>query len=888
MAKNWPHLTSEKTFARLKSNKKGLNKEEIELRQKQYGENALETQKKVPTWKLFLHQFTDFLSLILIAAAVISYLAHLFLNEPGANLDTFLILIILLANGIFGFIQNYKAEKSMDELRHLSTTLATVLRGSKRVEINAQELVPGDVIFLEEGSIVPADARMVDSINLRVDESNLTGESVSVAKEADVLTGEKIPISCSNMLYMSTAVVSGRGSAVVTEIGMQTQVGYIAQTLKATEDRPTPFQNELNRLGKRIGALVLGLALVMILVEWIAEGFMLSSLLPVFVFGVSLAVAAVPEGLPAVVTVGLAVGSRRMVKKKALVRHLAVVESLGSVDVICTDKTGTLTESLMTVQRLYVEGEEIEVTGRGYNTAGEFLGSDKVEDQGLELLLKTGALCNNADFESEDNYSGDPTELALKVSAVKKGMGHQTLRAFKRLSEEPFSSERKMMSVVCKDAGKKNLFAKGAPEKILEKCHFVWKNGKKEKLTPEKRKQILSANEKFTGQAYRVLGFAFCDEACEEKKLTFVGLQAMMDPPRKEVSQALKDCKQAGIRVVMITGDHPNTALAIAKELDLPSEAAVTGEQLNNMTTQEIQEKLKTVSVFARVNPEHKVKILKALQKDHLVAMTGDGVNDAPALKQADIGIAMGIRGTDVAKQAADMVLLDDNFATIRSAIREGRGIFGNIRKFVHYLLSANAGEVLLIFGALIYGWVQGSAELMLPLTAIHLLWINLLTDGFPALALAMDPIPEGVMNRPPKKHGEGVINRPIAFSIASMGIVLAFIGLMMFVLNLENFARAQTLTFTTLVILELIRIGNVRRWYNIPPFSNHWVIGAILISLTLQLLVIYTPLATYFRVVPLSLLDWMWIAGAAVVFLVLSKLLHFGQKKRLGSTHFT
>lgn len=878
----WHTLSTEIALKELKSSPKGLSKEESIKRQEIYGLNELVEKKRVSAWKIFLAQFNDLLVIILMAAAILSYLSGIFLNEKEASLDTILIVIILVANGTFGFFQNYKAERSIEKLKSLTTPTALVLRNGHKEKVDTKNLVPGDILFLEEGMLVPADARLIESHHLRTDESNLTGESLPDSKMTLPLKKETALGDRKNMIYMSSIILEGSGLAMITETGMQTEVGKIAKQLEKTQERPTPFQQELGRLGKKIGVMVIGLAILIVITEVIGSSLSGDVLFPMLIFGASLAVAAVPEGLPAVVTVGLAVGSRRMVQKKALVRHLAIVESLGSVDVICTDKTGTLTEEKMTVRKVYVNGKIIEVTGQGYETRGDFLGVKKVDQNALEWLLKTGVLCNNAEWQNETKFVGDPTEIALLVTAQKRGIGTELLNDYVRLDENSFSSNRKMMSVVFDHQGTSFLFAKGAPEMILKKCTHVLEGNKVVKLTPSKIETILNTNNTFAENALRVLGFAYQENTNQEENLIFVGLQGMIDPPRKEVPQAIKECKKAGIRIIMITGDHPITAAAIAKELKISTGKVLTGEELDKLSPEQLKNKLKTISVFARVNPEHKVNILKALQEEgHLVAMTGDGVNDAPAVKQADVGIVMGIRGTDVAKQASDMVLLDDNFATIRSAIQEGRGIFDNISKFTNYLLSTNAGEVLLIVFALLYGKIfYHQSELILPILAVHLLWINLLTDGLPALALSVDPIEKNIMNRRPASFNQGIINRSNGLFILLTGILMASIGLTTFIWNSEDLTLARTITFTMLVVLELVKIQQVRMQYQLSLFSNPWLVAAIVICFLLQLLILYTPLASFFQVIPLHFNHWLQIGLGVVVFWIFSRIMNLWQKR--------
>lgn len=866
-------LSLDEVFKRLKADEKGLSESDVRQRQKEFGKNQLKDKKEVSAWRLLLNQFKDFLVLILLGAAIISYISGSVSPSIGGRLDAVLIMIILLINIIFGFLQNYKAEKSISELRKMSPLKAWVLREGKRKEVDAAHLVPGDIIFLEEGVIVPADARLIEGSSLTVDESSLTGESIPITKKVKLFSGS-VPLGDrKNMVHMSTSVVRGSGKAMVTAIGMETEMGSIAGQLNVAVSRLSPFQNELNQLAKRIGWSVLFLSLLIVGVQVAIEGLSLANFLPIFIFGASLAVAAVPEGLPAVMTVCLALSSKKMAKENALVRQLSVVESLGSVDVICTDKTGTLTENIMTVQRLWLDQKEICVSGLGYRFKGEFKTEGELPASHLRKTLICGALCNNADVEEGKKVSGDPTEAALLVSAYKYGIKKNELKTYERIDEHPFSSDRKMMSVICLKNNQKILFAKGATENILNKCSFILEADQVNPLTSEKRQMLMKANEALTSQALRVLGFAYQKDTSAEEDLVFLGLQAMIDPPRKEVFEAIKQCNEAGIRVIMMTGDHPGTAAAIAHMIGLKTDTLLTGSDLDRLSEGELAQEIKKVNVFARLSSSHKTDLLNVLQQNHLVAMTGDGVNDAPALHLADVGIAMGQSGTAVARQASDMILLDDNFATILSAVRHGRGVFDNIQKFVSYLLSANIGEVVLVFLSLIYGKViLAETYFLLPLLATHLLWINLLTDGLPALALALDPARQDIMKTEPKSKKEGIITRSLLHFILISGFSLGLIAFIVFIFYVDDMSHARSLVFTTLVVLELAKIEHIRSEYQLSFFSNYWLIAAILASLILQMIVLYTPLSAYFHVIPLNLSDWTIIVVALVSFLIVLK----------------
>jgi Ca2+-transporting ATPase len=692
------------------------------------------------------------------------------------------------------------------------------------------------------------------------------------------------------MVYMNTSVVTGRGRAVVVRTGMDTEVGGIATRIEAAPDDPTPFQVEVDHLGKQIGYGVLALIVVVAAVQF---AFTAASPLTILLVGITLAVAAVPEGLPAVVTFTLALGSRRLVERNALVRRLPVVESLGSVDTILTDKTGTLTENRMTVTRLYAGGETYALDGVASDStihpAGSVgepaLANGSADVAGaIAPVLRCGVLCNNAirTPDAGTAYRGDPTEIALLVAAADAGVEADA----ERVRELPFSSERGRMTVLVDD-DPLTAYTKGAPEVVLDRCDRVLEDGSLSPLTDEKRAAILDANRSFAGDALRVLGFASkavddSDASDDEieRGMVFLGLQGMLDPAREEVPGAVADCRDAGIRVVMVTGDNVETAKAIGADVGFDPTGALTGRAVDGYSDADLRRAVEEVEVFARVSPDHKVRVLRALQaNDHTVAMTGDGVNDAPALRTADVGIAMGQRGTDVARGASDMILQDDNFATIRDAIAEGRGVFDNVRKFVNYLLSANAGEVLVVFlgvllGAVLFPGVFADGAEALVLTPVMLLWINLVTDGLPALALGADPKADGVLDRPPRPPDESVIDRRTMASIGAIGAVMTATGLGLFFYSLATVAdliRAQTLLFTFLVVVEVVRIQVIRSRYDLSLLSNPWLLGAIAVTLLLQLLVLYTPLHDAFAVQPLSLDDWTPVAVAFAGFLALN-----------------
>ncbi|WP_227133028.1 cation-translocating P-type ATPase [Halorubellus salinus] len=887
----WHARSVEDVLDQLDATEGGLSSEEAERRLDEYGPNEITGENQVSPFEIFLSQFQDVLIYLLVLAALLSLAVGLLPGEDANVVDAALILVILFANGIFGFVQDYRAERSMQRLRELSAPAATVLRDGEKREVDATAIVPGDVVVLEQGDAVPADARLVDVTNLETAEAALTGESATVGKDAAPVDEEAPLAERRNMVYMNTNAVKGRARAVVVGTGMDTEVGAIATQMQAADDGETPFQGEVDELGRRIGVGVIGLISLVVLVQFL---FTATDAISILLTAVTLAVAAVPEGLPAVVTLTLALGSQKMVDRNALVRRLPVVESLGSIDTILTDKTGTLTESQMTVQRVAFGDGVYDVTGAGLEAEGEFRRDDEPVDPAvLEPVLRCGALCNNAEPapDTEDReYFGDPTEVALLVSARKAGVE----RAATRVREVPFSSDRKRMTVVVEGTGSEGgdddahtAYMKGAPGTVLDRCDRVLVDGEERDLTDADRDRVLERTESFASDALRVIGFARkrvadpdVDEDALEADMVFLGLQGMLDPPRDEVPQAVADCRDAGVRVVMATGDNVETAKAIGEQVGFDPTGAITGPEVERMTDAELEDAVERVEVFARVAPEHKVRILEALQANgHRVAMTGDGVNDAPGVRNADVGISMGERGTDVTKEASDMILQDDNFATIRDAIAEGRGIFDNIRKFVNYLLSANAGEVLVVFvgvlvGSALYPSLFAGNTEALVLTPVMLLWINLVTDGFPALALGTDPKADDIMARPPRSEHDPVIDRRMLLSIASIGTIMTITGLALFFYALEvtrDLVVAQTLLFTLLVTIEMVRIHLIRSRYDLSPLSNPWLVAAVVLSLSLQLAVLYTPLREFFAVVAPTVEHWTWIGGAFAAFVALA-----------------
>ncbi len=885
---------------------KGLSEAEARARLERYGKNELTAEKPVPAWRKFLAQFQDVLVILLLIATLISAGLWLFERESALPYEAMAIFAVVLLNAIMGYIQQSRAEEAVAALRQMSAAHANVIRDGERQNLPATEVVSGDIILIEEGDTVPADARLIQETVLQTAEAALTGESMPVSKDTLPITEEVGLGDRHNMIFSGTAATYGHGRAVVVATGMQTQMGRIAGMLKEAPAETTPLQKELDRVGKLLGIIVVVIAVVMIATIILVEdvsGF--AALFDVLILGVALAVAAVPEGLPAVVTAVLSIGVQRMAKRNAIVRHLAAVETLGSANVIASDKTGTLTKNEMTVRVVVTASGRVSLGGTGYEPEGEVHRDGGGAIDGplhFEFVRALAAAdrANNAVLQERGGrwtVQGDPTEGALIVAARKAGLEDEALDArFARIAEVPFSSERKLMSTIHTDAERQErllALTKGAPDILLARCSQELAGEETRPLTAERRAEILKTNEELAGEALRTLGVAFRslpkdalkhEEADErvEQELVFLGLIGMIDPPRQEAKDAVARAKGAGIRPMMITGDHPKTAAVIAKELGIVENGrAVTGAELEKMPEETLDQTVQEVSVYARVNPEHKLRIVKALQRGGAtVAMTGDGVNDAPALKTADIGVAMGITGTDVSKEAADMVLADDNFATIVAAVEEGRSIFANIRKFLRYLLSSNIGEVMtMFFGVLLADVIGLTAEgggLLLPLLATQILWINLVTDGAPALALGLDPAAAGVMNEPPRPRDERVITRSMWAGILFVGAVMAMGTL--FVLDAAlpggliegsgDMRYAQTMAFTTLMLFQLFNIFNARSDEQTAfsgLFTNYWLWAGIGLSLILQVAVIYIPfLQQTFSTVSLSFGDWLRCTAVA------------------------
>ncbi|RKQ37426.1 calcium-translocating P-type ATPase, SERCA-type [Oceanobacillus halophilus] len=881
----WYQLDVEKVEQKLHVlSTKGLSLKQIDERRKQYGSNQLESQKHTPKWLIFLKQFQDFMVLVLLAATLIAGLL-------GEYIDAIAIMVIVLVNGFIGYFQEQKAEKSLDKLKELSAPMANVLRDGKWEKVPSKEVVVGDVVRINSGDRIPADIRITKSNSMETEESALTGESLPVAKHASAIQNPELEAQDqANMGFMGTLVTRGSGIGIVVGTGMNTVMGQIASLMANTKKQTTPLERRLAELGKILIVVAL-LLTALVVVLGVMQG---NPTYQMFLAGVSLAVAAIPEGLPAIVTVALSLGVQRMIKKKAIVRKLSAVETLGTASVICSDKTGTMTENQMTVKEVFLNGKHLYVSGDGYDIRGDyFLNKTKVNRDfpHLENMLLYGMLCNNASlFVKLGKYyvDGDPTDGALLVAARKIGLKAIDSENYKIIKEIPFDSDRKRMSVVIEDEnGMRLLITKGAPDVLLPRMAYQINGNGRALLRKEEKNKIERSIDSMANNALRTIAIGIrplssnesIDAAFLENELTFVGLYGMIDPPRKEVKSAIEECRQAGIKTVMITGDHVNTARAIARDLNLlPDRGLVLeGHQLNKMSVEELEDVIEDTYVFARVTPEHKLKIVKAFQeKGHIVAMTGDGVNDAPAIKASDIGISMGISGTDVTKEASSLVLMDDNFATIKSAIQEGRNIYENIRKFVRYLLASNVGEILVMLFAMLLA-------MPLPLVPVQILWVNLVTDGLPAMALGLDKAEDNVMKRPPRNPREGVFARGLGYKIISRGILIGLVTLIAFMLtyqnNPENLVYAQTMAFSTLVMAQLIHVFDCRAENSIfdrNPFGNLYLVLAVLSSILLLLIVIYwPPLQPIFHTTDLALRDWLFIGALSAIPTVL-----FGFKK--------
>jgi P-type Ca2+ transporter type 2C len=909
----------------------GLSGAEARSRLGRFGRNELSADEPVPSWRKFLAQFADVLVILLLIAALVSAVLWMYERDSALPYEAIAIFSIVLLNAAMGYVQQVRAEQALAALQQISAAHAKVIRDSARQTIEATEIVPGDIILIEQGDTIPADGRLIQTAALQTAEAALTGESQPMLKDITPVAADSGLGDQRNMVFSGTSATYGHGRAVVTATGMQTAMGRIAGMLRAAPQETTPLQSELERVGKLLGLIVIFIAIVMIVTILLVENVTgISAIFDVLILGVALAVAAVPEGLPAVVTAVLSLGVQRMVKRNAIVRHLAAVETLGSTTVIASDKTGTLTKNEMTVRVIATASGRVTFGGTGYAPDGELSRDGGGAIAGglrseLVRTLSAADRANNAVLRERAGrwtVQGDPTEGALIVAARKAGLEADALDArFERVGEVPFSSERKLMSTVHSDAERQErllTFTKGAPDVLLARCSHEFVGQEARTLTDSRRGEILAANEALAAEALRTLGIAFrslpkevtepraIDEGVEQH-LVFLGLIGMIDPPRQEAKDAVARAKGAGIRPIMITGDHPKTASVIATELGIAAgDRVVTGVKIGKLTEEALEQTVRDVAVYARVDPEHKLRIVKALQRSGMtVAMTGDGVNDAPALKTADIGIAMGVAGTDVSKEAADMVLSDDNFATIVAAVEEGRAIFDNIRKFLRYLLSSNIGEVMtMFFGVVLMDVIglphAGSGGLVLPLLATQILWLNLVTDGAPALALGVDPVDSGVMSRPPRPRNEGVITRRMWFGIVFVGLVMAVGTLLVLdaclpgglIEGTGTMRYAQAMAFTTLMMFQLFNVFNARsdeRSAFESLFSNHWLWLAVGLSLLMHMAVIYTPfLQDAFSTTSLSLGDWLTCAAVASSVLWLQELSKFTTRVIPQSSHRT
>jgi len=914
MSSSWHGMDKEAVIQALKASPTGLSAEEAKRRLSEFGYNELLEKKRRTALQMFLEEFKDVFILLLIAATVFSVIIgyyEMMLNPEVGFLETYAdavtIGIIVLLVAIAGFVQEYRAEKAIEALKKLAAPKARVMRDGKEAMIFAREVVPGDLLVLEAGDTVPADARIIEVVELKTDEAVLTGESTPVNKNLDTLKPEAPTADRKNMLFMATHTIYGRGKAVVVSTGMSTEFGKIAEMVQTAEEEETPLERKLDSFAKKIAKVVVAVCVIIFALEAfdvVATGSLeLEGFIQAFLSSISLAISAVPEGLPAIVTITLALGAREFAKRNAIIRRLSSAESLGATTVICSDKTGTLTKGEMTVRRMYVNNKVVEVTGVGYEPKGEFHQSGDTinpqNDQDLSLLLRIGALCNNAQLDKNEKGTwsiiGDPTEGALIVTAAKAGLEEKELeKNYPRVAEVPFTSERKRMTTVHSTPGEEHVaYMKGAPEIVLERCSFILEEGEEKKLTEAKRKKIQEINEKFAGEALRVLAIAYgklpgnlsiFNEKTVEDNLVFVGLQSMIDPPREEAIKANQTCQKAGIKTAMITGDHKLTAMAVAKEIGILKEDSMvlTGTELDQMSDEEFGKIVEKVAVYARVSPEHKLRIVKALKANgEIVAMTGDGVNDAPAVKSADVGVSMGISGTDVTREASDLVLTDDNFATIVKAVEQGRVIYDNIRKYARFLIACNFDELLVIGTFAILGGLFGPQLFPLPLLPAMILWINLATDGAPAVSLATDPPDEGVMERRPRKPNEGILHGMGAFIIASfllqaIGTILVF-SLEYYVWPAHGFgtqetlAEARTTAFVQAAFFELFVVWNCRSetrsvWrMGRDSFKNKFFVIAEIISITATLGICYIPItARMFGLVPLTLTDLAYVLAVA------------------------
>lgn len=869
----WHTLSIGDTLRKLGSNiSTGLNSKEVEKRFNTYGKNKLNEKKKENIFIRFLKQFNDFMIIILIIASIISAVVS---NMQGSNdyFDSIIIIAIVVFNAIMGLIQESKAEKSLEALQKMSAPTCKVKRNGKIEIVKGEDVVPGDIILLEAGNYVPADCRLISSYNLKIEESTLTGENAPVEKTSDIILKEKVPVGdMLNMAFATTVVVNGHGEAVVTETGMNTKVGKIAKMIITNESPETPLQKKLGQVGKSLG---IGCLIICVLIFIIG---LIKKIEPIemFMTSVGLAVAAIPEGLPAIVTIMLSIGVTKMARKNSIIRKLPAVETLGSSSVICSDKTGTLTQNKMQVTKI------CDITG------------EKIDSQTRNFILEIASMCTDVDINNKKETTGEPTEVAIVNAALNYGINKNELYLnMNRINDIPFDSNRKMMTTIHRIGNKYRIITKGAPDVILKRCNKYYNNGNVSILNTSVINSIENLNTNMANNALRVLAVAYLDvenlpfkieSNTIEQNLIFVGLMGMIDPPREGVKEAVETCRRAGIKTVMITGDHLATAKAIAKDLGIlrNNNLAITGEELDKIPQIILERDIMKYSVFARVSPEHKVRIVKAFRSTGaVVAMTGDGVNDAPALKNADIGIAMGLNGTDVAKNAADMVLTDDNFVTIVEAVKQGRNIFENIRKAIHFLIATNIGEIVTIFLGLLLG-------LKSPLLAIQLLWVNLVTDSLPAIALGLEPPEKDIMNKKPRDSRKSIFADGLWGKIFAEGTMLGVLTLLAFSIgnNLYNIEVGRTMAFVSLGILELVHSFNVKSEtsiFKVGLFENKYLIGAFLLGVLLQVLVvIIPPVANIFKLVPLNGIQWLYTFGISILPLIIIEV-----QKKLNEVRF-
>jgi len=900
MAEAWHSKKIEEVLSDLKVDQKGLDSQEAHRRLEEFGYNELKEKKKVTPLQIFIRQFKDVFVIMLLIATAISFLI-------GETIDAVIIAVIVILNSVLGFVMEYRSEKAMEAMRKLTAPKAHVVREGSEQVVDAREIVPGDIVILEAGDRVPADARLIETVDLKADEAVLTGESTDITKNLD-LVNENTPIADrKNSVFMATHMTYGRGKAVVTSTGMKTEFGKIAEMVQTMQEEESPLKQKLARFAKKLGIVIVAISVVIFALElyeilvlgvMISPGDIFVNILDAFEVSIALAVSAVPEGLPAVVTVSLALGARELARRNAILRKLTSAETLGATTIICSDKTGTLTKGEMTVRKLYTQEKLYEVTGAGYEPKGDFLENgvpvNPQDIADLKLLLKANVLCTNAHYDGK-RVIGDTTEGALIVAGIKTGLTKKKLEeSYPRIHEIPFTSERKLMTTVHKNPEKNVVaFVKGAPEIVLDHSTHILRGGQIKKLSSKEKQEVLKANEEMASGALRVLGTAFkelpkkpidkFEEEVYETNLVFIGLSGMIDPPRVEAKEANAKCRQAGIKTVMITGDHKLTAVAIAKELEmLHSDKVLTGNELDNLDEDEFEKVVEEVSVYARVSPEHKLRIVKALkEKGEIVAMTGDGVNDAPALKQADIGVAMGITGTDVTREAADVVLADDNFATIVKAVEGGRSIYDNIRKFSFFLLRSNFDELGIIALFALMG-------LELPLLPSMILWLNLMTDGLPALALTLDPPEEDVMKRPPRNPNEGVLYGRFASILATFILQFALTGGIFYwqyyILG-QPLVYARTMAFMRATLQELLVVWNCRsekrNAFRVGFFSNKYLLGSVLISAAITVAIPFIPLiGPGMGTVPVyDPLDWGIIIVASLSGLFILPEVFYGRK---------